>query len=58
MSTNEFNRWLEQHDREVAERAWDEGYRTCNQVWIETADIVTPDEDRVDPTNPYINRRH
>lgn len=33
--------------------AWDEGYRTCDQVWTETADIVTPDEDRTDPSNPY-----
>ena len=22
----EFNRWLAEHDREVAEKAWDEGY--------------------------------
>ena len=25
---SEFQRWLEQHDREVSARAWDEGYRT------------------------------
>ena len=44
---------LTEHDRQVAAKAWDEGYRTCDQVWVETADIVTPDEDRTDPSNPY-----
>lgn len=32
---------------------WDEGYRTCDQVWVETADLVTPDEDRTSNRNPY-----
>lgn len=41
--------WL----REVKADAWDEGYRTCDQVWAETADISTPDEYRTDPRNPY-----
>lgn len=45
----EFDRWLAQ----VKADAWDEGFRTCDQVWTETADITTPDEYRTDPTNPY-----
>ena len=30
----EFDRWLAEHDREVAEKAWDEGYDyTTNGKW-------------------------
>lgn len=49
----EFWRWLATHDRETAARAWEEGYRTCDRAWEETADLTTPDEDRADPRNPY-----
>jgi len=48
-SEPEFDRWLKQ----VKAEAWDEGYRTCDRVWAETADIVTSDECRTDPNNPY-----
>lgn len=33
--------------------AWTEGYRAMNREWAQTADIVTPDEDRFVATNPY-----
>jgi hypothetical protein len=49
----EFDRWLTAHDAEVKAEAWDEGYKTCDQVWVQTADITTPDEYRTDPRNPY-----
>ena len=38
----EFYRWLADHDREVAEKAWDEGYDTAMR-----------DEDRGSSINPY-----
>ena len=28
----EFNRWLAAHDREVAEKAWDEGFMRANRL--------------------------
>ena len=37
-----FRRWLAAHDREVAEKAWDEGY-----------DTAIRDEDRGSSINPY-----
>lgn len=53
----EDQRVLAAHDAEVERKAkaeaWDEGYRTADQVWIETADITTPDEYRTDHTNPH-----
>lgn len=48
--------WLPAHDERVKREAWGEGYRTCDRVWTETFDIVTPDEDRTDPRNLYDRR--
>lgn len=45
----DFDRWL----TAVKAEAWDEGFRTSDQCWIETADLATPDEERTDPHNPY-----
>ena len=48
-ATEDFYHWL----RSIKAEAWEEGSRTCDRTWIETADLVTPDEDRIDPRNPY-----
>ena len=29
---NRFDRWLAEHDREVAEKAWDEGFMRANRL--------------------------
>lgn len=42
MTEAAFDRWLAAHDREVAEKAWDEGY-----------DTAIRDEDRGSSINPY-----
>ena len=39
--------------RTARAEAWDEGYRTCDRMWDETADLTTPDEFRTNPRNPY-----
>ena len=31
-SEEEFDRWLAAHDREVAEKAWDEGFMRANSL--------------------------
>lgn len=31
-SEEEFDRWLAAHDREVAEKAWDEGFMRANRL--------------------------
>lgn len=44
----DFNRWLEEHDRQVAEEAYDEGF----------ANGVDYHEDTIyAPLNPYRNRK-
>ncbi|GAA3730313.1 hypothetical protein GCM10022239_03630 [Leifsonia bigeumensis] len=47
----EFDRWLAAHDREVAEKAWDEGYQRGLDTQYGTA---TPTGKSYDPDpNPY-----
>jgi len=38
-------------------QAWEQGFRACNGEWEQTADIVTPDEDRFVAKNPYRSER-
>lgn len=48
---DEFDRWLAEHDRVVAERAWDQGFTRGfygGQAWPDGADASEPDID-----NPY-----
>lgn len=46
ITPDEFDRWLEEHDREVAERAWDEG-------WDKAERFGYPSEDPEFYENPY-----
>lgn len=48
-----FRRWLAAHDREVAERAWDEGHAASERDWAFAFDLTTPDEERTPWANPY-----
>lgn len=48
-----FSREFDRMIADVKAEAWDEGYRTCDRAWTETADLAKPDEDRTDPRNPY-----
>lgn len=52
-SPEHWENWLAAHDREVARRAWQEGFSASERCWEETYDLTTPDEDRTDPRNPY-----
>ncbi len=42
-----FDRWLTEHDRQVAERAWDEGYNAGHYVETEKHECDCP------RANPY-----
>ncbi len=42
------NRWLAEHDRQVAEKAWDEGYKDRGGVVIDIYGDVTETRE-----NPY-----
>lgn len=33
--------------------AWEQGFKACDGEWEQTADLVTPDEDRFVARNPY-----
>lgn len=44
---------IDEHNRMVAEDAWDEGFRVCEEIWKEAEEGNIPEEERTDPTNPY-----
>lgn len=45
-SVAEFNRWLVEHDRQVAEKAWDEAFEEAKEsVWSLESEYA--------PVNPY-----
>ena len=46
----EFERWLATHDREVAEKAWDEAVDTLSRHWEDVAPAAVADLER---RNPY-----
>lgn len=50
----EFDRWLEEHDRQVAEAVWDEGFSTGVLSESESlSDLEYEYGDYFDMTNPY-----
>lgn len=44
-----FERWLAAHDRAVAEKAWDEGFVECADMWSQQEGGTGPEPD----SNPY-----
>lgn len=46
----QFDRWLDAHDREVAERVWNESVDTLSRHWEDVAPAVVADLER---RNPY-----
>lgn len=47
-------RGFRREDRLKAQaRAWDQGFRTSDRIWVETEVMSVPDEDRTSGENPY-----